>query len=157
MPAVPTHVHPRALQRDTLLGQTAALFLTGRAGRRQAELAVAAQHPVPGQPAVGGQLRQRAADPACGAAQAGEGGQLAVADHPARRNARQGAIERGLASTNQALQAADQNVRLLASGQEIATHDVMISLEDARMQLMLLSEVRNRMVEAYQELSRMQL
>lgn len=67
------------------------------------------------------------------------------------------AIERGLASTNQALQAADQNVRLLASGQEIATHDVMISLEDARMQLMLLSEVRNRVVEAYQELSRMQL
>jgi flagellar hook-basal body complex protein FliE len=67
------------------------------------------------------------------------------------------AIERGLASTNEALQSADQNVRLLASGQEIATHDVMISLEGARMQLMLLSEVRNRVVEAYQELSRMQL
>lgn len=67
------------------------------------------------------------------------------------------AIERGLLSTNSALQVADQNVRVLASGQEIATHDVMISLEEARMQLMLLSEVRNRVVEAYQELSRMQL
>lgn len=67
------------------------------------------------------------------------------------------AIEQGLLSTNSALQAADQNVRVLASGQEIATHDVMISLEEARMQLMLLSEVRNRVVEAYQELSRMQL
>ncbi|MBD9477423.1 flagellar hook-basal body complex protein FliE [Pseudoxanthomonas sp. PXM02] len=66
-------------------------------------------------------------------------------------------VERGVASANEALHAADQNVRLLASGQEIATHDVMISLEDARMQLMLLSEVRNRVVEAYQELSRMQL
>ncbi len=48
-------------------------------------------------------------------------------------------------------------VRAVAAGQDVATHDVMISLEQARMQLTLLSEVRNRVVEAYQELSRMQL
>lgn len=67
------------------------------------------------------------------------------------------ALAGGLQSVDGALKSADQQVRLLASGQEIAPHDVMISLEEARMHLMLLSEVRNRVVEAYQELSRMQL
>lgn len=67
------------------------------------------------------------------------------------------AVAGQLNSVDGALKAADQQVRLLASGQEVAAHDVMISLEEARMQLMLLSEVRNRVVEAYQELSRMQL
>jgi flagellar hook-basal body complex protein FliE len=36
-------------------------------------------------------------------------------------------------------------------------HDVMISMEQARMNLMFMVEVRNRVVEAYQELMRMQL
>ncbi|MQP74727.1 flagellar hook-basal body complex protein FliE [Stenotrophomonas sp. MYb238] len=63
----------------------------------------------------------------------------------------------GLEGVDGALKGADQTVRAVAAGQEIATHDVMISLEQARMRLMLLAEVRNRVVEAYQELSRMQL
>lgn len=67
------------------------------------------------------------------------------------------ALAGGLGAVDAALQKADQQVRLLAAGQEVAPHDVMISLEEARMHLMLLSEVRNRVVEAYQELSRMQL
>jgi flagellar hook-basal body complex protein FliE len=67
------------------------------------------------------------------------------------------AIAQGVQSVNEALHVADQQVRSLAAGQEVAPHDVMISMEEARMQLMLLSEVRNRVVEAYQELSRMQL
>lgn len=67
------------------------------------------------------------------------------------------ALTGGLGAVDAALEKADQQVRLLAAGQEVAPHDVMISLEEARMHLMLLSEVRNRVVEAYQELSRMQL
>lgn len=63
----------------------------------------------------------------------------------------------GLQSVDAALKTADQQVRLLASGQEVSPHEVMVSLEEARMHLMLLSEVRNRVVEGYQELSRMQL
>lgn len=66
-------------------------------------------------------------------------------------------VGQGVGAVDEALKTADQQVRILASGQEIAPHDVMISLEEARMHLMLLSEVRNRVVEAYQELSRMQL
>jgi flagellar hook-basal body complex protein FliE len=67
------------------------------------------------------------------------------------------ALGGGIQAVDSALKTADQQVRTLASGQEISPHDVMISLEEARMHLMLLSEVRNRVVEAYQELSRMQV
>lgn len=67
------------------------------------------------------------------------------------------ALGGGVQAVDSALKTADQQVRVLASGQEIVPHDVMISLEEARMHLMLLSEVRNRVVEAYQELSRMQV
>ncbi|HBK46558.1 MAG TPA: flagellar hook-basal body complex protein FliE [Xanthomonadaceae bacterium] len=66
-------------------------------------------------------------------------------------------VGQGVQGVDGTLKNADQLVRALAAGQDVATHDVMISLEEARMQLMLLSEVRNRVVEAYQELSRMQL
>jgi flagellar hook-basal body complex protein FliE len=66
-------------------------------------------------------------------------------------------VGQGVGAVDEALKVADQQVRILASGQEIAPHDVMISLEEARMHLMLLAEVRNRVIEAYQELSRMQL
>ncbi|WP_269078436.1 flagellar hook-basal body complex protein FliE [Xanthomonas arboricola] len=55
------------------------------------------------------------------------------------------------------MQTADQQLRAMAAGQEVAPHDLMISLEEARMHLTLLSEVRNKLVEGYQELSRMQL
>ena len=66
-------------------------------------------------------------------------------------------LDGGLSQVDQGLKAADQQVRALAAGQEIAPHEVMISMEQARMHLTLLVEVRNRVVEAYQELARMQL
>lgn len=66
-------------------------------------------------------------------------------------------LDAGLAQVDQGLKAADHQVRALAAGAEIAPHEVMISMEQARMHLTLLVEVRNRVVEAYQELARMQL
>lgn len=63
----------------------------------------------------------------------------------------------GLARTDAGLKAADQNLRTLAAGESLPPHEVMISMEEARMNLMLMVEVRNRVVEAYQELIRMQL
>lgn len=82
--------------------------------------------------------------------QAGAPMQLASADF-------RGLLDGGLAQVDQGLKAADQQVRALAAGHEIAPHEVMISMEQARMHLTLLVEVRNRVVEAYQELARMQL
>lgn len=62
-----------------------------------------------------------------------------------------------LAKVDSNLQQADVSIRSLAAGGEIPIHDVMIQIETARMSLMLVTEVRNRAVEAYQELMRMQL
>ena len=55
------------------------------------------------------------------------------------------------------LRAAEGQLAAMAAGKEVAVHDVMITMEEARANMMLLVEVRNRMVEAYQELTRMQL
>ncbi|CAD2251814.1 flagellar hook-basal body complex protein FliE [Xanthomonas arboricola] len=66
-------------------------------------------------------------------------------------------VARGISGADSAIQTADQQLRAMAAGQEVAPHDLMISLEEARMHLTLLSEVRNKLVEGYQELSRMQL
>jgi flagellar hook-basal body complex protein FliE len=63
----------------------------------------------------------------------------------------------GIGSVDKGLKAADEQLRALAAGQAGAPHEVMITMEEARMNLMLLVEVRNRVVEAYQELVRMQL
>lgn len=59
------------------------------------------------------------------------------------------ALSQGIRTVDESLRTADQQVRLLASGQQVAPHDVMISMEEARMHLMLLSEVRNRVVGRY--------
>lgn len=63
----------------------------------------------------------------------------------------------GVSKADAGMKAADQQLRALAAGQDVPVHDVMISMEEARMRLMLMVEVRNRAVEAYQELMRMQL
>jgi flagellar hook-basal body complex protein FliE len=63
----------------------------------------------------------------------------------------------GLGKLDTSLQTADAQLRAMAAGKDVAVHDVMISMEEARMGLMFMVEVRNRAVEAYQELMRMQL
>jgi flagellar hook-basal body complex protein FliE len=63
----------------------------------------------------------------------------------------------GLNRVDASLRDADAKVRGLVAGDDIPLHDVMISMEKARLDLMLVVEVRNRLVEAYQELNRMQL
>lgn len=66
-------------------------------------------------------------------------------------------IGESLGRVDQSLRAADGQIRSLAAGENIPLHEVMISMEQARMDLMLAVEVRNRLVESYQELTRMQL
>jgi flagellar hook-basal body complex protein FliE len=68
-----------------------------------------------------------------------------------------GMLGEGLSKVDNSLQAADAQLRAMTAGKDVAVHDVMISMEEARMGLMLMVEVRNRAIEAYQELMRMQL
>lgn len=67
------------------------------------------------------------------------------------------AIGEHLSAVDSSLRASETQLTALAAGRDVALHDVMIVMEEARMKMTLLAEVRNRVVEAYQELTRMQL
>jgi flagellar hook-basal body complex protein FliE len=62
-----------------------------------------------------------------------------------------------LNTANQQIMDAEVKVRELASGEEANIHDVMISLEKAKLSFELILAVRNKSLEAYQELMRMQI
>ncbi|MDR3579070.1 MAG: flagellar hook-basal body complex protein FliE [Oryzomonas sp.] len=51
----------------------------------------------------------------------------------------------------------DQAIQGLATGENTNLHEVMISMEKASISLQFLSQVRNKAVEAYQEVMRMQV
>ncbi|MDW2981773.1 flagellar hook-basal body complex protein FliE [Rhodanobacter sp. KK11] len=63
----------------------------------------------------------------------------------------------GLGALNTSLNAGDHALRAMAAGEAIPLHDVMIAMERARLDLQFAVEVRNRAVEAYQQLTQMQL
>ncbi len=52
---------------------------------------------------------------------------------------------------------ADAAARAFALGQAPSVHDTMISMEKADVSLRLTTKVRNKVVEAYQEIMRMQV
>jgi flagellar hook-basal body complex protein FliE len=58
---------------------------------------------------------------------------------------------------NTKLMQADTQVRQLAVGETSNIHQVMISLEKARMSLELVVQVRNKVLEAYQNMMQMQV
>lgn len=58
-------------------------------------------------------------------------------------------------STNEAQVKADQAVEQLHSGQEGNLHEVMIALEKADISMRLFVQLRNKAVDAYQEIMRM--
>lgn len=68
-----------------------------------------------------------------------------------------GWLANGLGHVERSLDVAETGVRALAAGRDVPVHEVMIALEQARLDLSLATEVRNRLVEAYQELARIQL
>ena len=52
---------------------------------------------------------------------------------------------------------ADSNVQKLATGQPVDMHDVTISTEQANLSFQLGLQVRNKLIDAYQEVMRMQV
>ncbi|KQQ96175.1 flagellar hook-basal body complex protein FliE [Massilia sp. Leaf139] len=51
----------------------------------------------------------------------------------------------------------DNDIRKLVAGESQSLHDVMIKMEEAKLSFQLLAQVRNRLLEAYQEVMRMQV
>lgn len=62
-----------------------------------------------------------------------------------------------LSGLNAQLTGAEQQVQQLALGQTDNLHQVMINMEEARLQFDLVLQVRNKILDAYQELMRMQV
>jgi len=52
---------------------------------------------------------------------------------------------------------ANQKVNAMATGQDVELHDVMLALETESLTMSLATQVRNKAVEAYQEVFRMQM
>lgn len=65
-------------------------------------------------------------------------------------------ISDGIAQANTNLLEAEQLTRAYALGEDIPIHRVTYALEQARLSLELMLQVRNRLVESYQEIMRMQ-
>lgn len=58
---------------------------------------------------------------------------------------------------NEALGTADSQLKQLAAGDPIPVHEVMLSLEEAQLTFQLVTQVRNRLLEAYQDILKMQI
>jgi flagellar hook-basal body complex protein FliE len=66
-------------------------------------------------------------------------------------------LDQGLVNLGESLERADAGARAVAAGENAPVHEVMLAMEQARLKLQLAVEVRNRVVEAYQNLTNMQL
>ena len=67
------------------------------------------------------------------------------------------AIGEGLKTLNTDLNASDEVLRGLAAGESIPLHDVMVVMTQAQLDLQFAVQVRDRLVESYQQLFQMQI
>jgi len=66
-------------------------------------------------------------------------------------------LDEQIRTANQGIVEADDAVRRLAVGEPVNLHQVMVQLERAKLQFELVLQVRNKLLEAYQDLLRMQI
>ncbi len=67
------------------------------------------------------------------------------------------ALKNSIAEVNQAQLSADRATEQVAAGDSKNLHEAMIKLEQADISLRLMVQMRNKAVEAYQEIMRMQV
>jgi flagellar hook-basal body complex protein FliE len=65
-----------------------------------------------------------------------------------------GALKNAVDDLHQSQTTMESAAAKMAAGGPLEVHQVMLAAEQAKLQLMLAVEVRNRLLEAYQELSR---
>ena len=67
------------------------------------------------------------------------------------------ALDRAIDKVDEAQKAADGQINAFVAGEQENLHEVMISMNQAELYLQMMTEVRNRMLDTYQELMRMQV
>ena len=66
-------------------------------------------------------------------------------------------LKTAIGSVNELQKDADTKIQRLATGQSTNLHETMIAVEKADIALRLMLQVRNKVIEAYQEVMRMQV
>lgn len=64
-------------------------------------------------------------------------------------------VGQGLQQVDAALKASQADLQKLAVGEAPSLHEVMVRLEESRISFQLMLQVRNRLLEAYQDVMRM--
>jgi len=66
-------------------------------------------------------------------------------------------LKESLEKTNRLQQEAEKSAREFVAGQAKSIHETMIQMEKADISLRLITQIRNKVVEVYQEIMRMQI
>ena len=66
-------------------------------------------------------------------------------------------LQEVIAKVNESQVVANDKVDMFIKGEDVSMHDVMIAMNEAQMSMQMLLEVRNKVVEAYQEINRLSL
>lgn len=66
-------------------------------------------------------------------------------------------LSQQIQATDAQIKVADEGVQQLALGRDVELHRVMLDIEKARLSFDLVVQVRNRLVEAYQDVVRLQV
>lgn len=66
-------------------------------------------------------------------------------------------ISRAVEQLDASQKAADGNIAALVAGEPVDLHHVMLQMEESMLNLNLALQVRNKVIEAYQEVQRMQV
>jgi flagellar hook-basal body complex protein FliE len=66
-------------------------------------------------------------------------------------------MQQQLGELNSSIGTAETAMRDLAAGKPVELHEVMIALEHARVSVQTFVQIRNKLIESYQDLIRMQL
>jgi len=66
-------------------------------------------------------------------------------------------LDNALTRLNESAQRSDRLAESFAAGADVELHDVVIAMHETQIAFELASQVRNKLVDAYQEIMRMQL
>ena len=94
---------------------------------------------------------------ALGAAGDSSGVPAPLANHPAAPAGFGAWFSEQVGTVSQSMVQADNDIKRLVVGETQSLHEVMIHMEEAKLSFQLLAQVRNRMLEAYQEVMRTQV